>query len=262
MPKFDMVIFDCDGVLVDSEPITNRLLQRDLAEHGLDLTLDEVMGSFLGGTMMGVAEKARARGADLPEDWVDRFYERMFAALAAEVEPIEGARDVLDRLDAAGIPYAVGSNGPRSKMEITLGKTGLINRLSPHIYSSQDLANPKPAPDVYLHAAAQLGVTPDCCIVIEDSASGAEAAQAAGMRCIGYAAMGQHAALENPARRDQTFDLRDLRKDGTVRIAQNRVPQDQARMQVVPNGDLHVAKPERPSGQNLGCAGLNIAHNP
>lgn len=188
MPKFDMVIFDCDGVLVDSEPITNRLLQDDLAAHGLVLTLEDVMGSFVGGTIAGVGVEARRRGADLPENWADLFYEKMFVALADQVESIPGAEAVLDALDAAGITYAVGSNGPHRKMDVTLIRTGLASRLKGRVYSREDVERPKPAPDVYLKAAADAGIAPERCAVIEDSASGATAGKAAGMAVFGFAA--------------------------------------------------------------------------
>lgn len=204
MPNFDMVIFDCDGVLVDSEPITNRLIQRSFAEHGLDLSLNEVMGSFVGGTMQGVFEKARGMGARLPEDWVDQIYEAMFDALDKEVEPIPGAADILDALSAADIPYAVGSNGPHRKMKITLARTGLAGRLAGRVYSREDVPHPKPAPDVYLRAASDAGIAPERCAVIEDSLSGARAGKAAGMTVFGFAA-------ETPADRlltvcDAAFD--------------------------------------------------------
>ncbi len=189
------VLFDCDGVLVDSEVLTNALLRDDLASFGLDLTLEQTMEQFVGSTMWGVAEKAVEMGAKLPDDWIATFYAKMYEVMAEKVEAVPGAAELLDRLTEVGIRVAVGSNGPLSKMDITLNKTDLMNRVSPHVYSSQDLPNPKPAPDVYLHAAEQLGVAPDACIVVEDSTSGAKAAEAAGMRCIGFAAEGQAAEL-------------------------------------------------------------------
>ena len=189
------VIFDCDGVLVDSEGITNRLLRDDLAQRGLDMPLDQVMSTFVGGTMEGVAAEATRRGADLPPDWVDLFYAKMFVVLDAEVEAIPGVAELLDGLHRAGIACAVGSNGPLAKMDITLRRTGLWNWLAPHVYSARELANPKPAPDIYIHAADRLDVSPDHCVVVEDSASGARAARAAGMRCIGFAAAGQDDVL-------------------------------------------------------------------
>lgn len=184
----DLVIFDCDGVLVDSEPLTNVVIRDSLARHGLDLSLQEILRTFVGGTMAGVMQEARAMGAQLPDDWVGRIYEEMFAVLAQEVERIPEIDTVLDALDQAGIPYAVGSNGPHRKMEITLARTGLMGRLKGRIYSREDVAHPKPAPDLYLHAAAQAGVAPQRALVIEDSPTGARAAQAAGIRCFGYVA--------------------------------------------------------------------------
>jgi HAD superfamily hydrolase (TIGR01509 family) len=112
------------------------------------------------------------------------------------VPMIPGIVAVLDRLDAAGIPYAVCSNGTLAKMQITLGQHGLLTRMKGHWYSGQAMNRPKPAPDVYLHAAQALGIRPETAVVVEDSPTGARAAQAAGMRCFGYAAHGAHPLLE------------------------------------------------------------------
>ncbi|WP_434615074.1 HAD family hydrolase [Tabrizicola sp. M-4] len=189
------VIFDCDGVVVDSEHPTLVMVRDDLEKYGLTLTIADLEADYIGGTVETVAEKARANGARLPEDWVGDFYERMYAMLRASVPLIPGIVGVLDALDFAGIPYAMGSNGTPEKMEITLGQHGLIRRFRGHLYSGQALGRPKPAPDLYLHAAGQLGVAPGACVVIEDSAAGARAARLAGMRCFGYAPKGVHAAL-------------------------------------------------------------------
>lgn len=190
------VLFDCDGVLVDSEPITDRVIAANLARHGLRLAVSEVHTLFLGGTMAGVAEQARRLGAELPPDWVDQVYGEMFAELARGTPLIPGITGVLDALDAAGVPYAVGSNGPHRKMQITLGQhPGLHRRLQGRIFSRHDVARPKPAPDLYLHAAAALGVPSAACTVIEDSPPGARAARAARMACFGYAPHDDGAAL-------------------------------------------------------------------
>ncbi|QGX96966.1 HAD family phosphatase [Roseovarius faecimaris] len=189
------VLFDCDGVLVDSETLVLPLLRDDLATYGLDLSLNEVTEIFVGGTIAGDADQARALGAALPEDWVARFYKKMFAVLAERVEPIPGAGPLVESLIAAGVRLAVASNGPMAKMEITLSRSRLWDRFAPHIYSAHDVARPKPAPDVYLHAAARLGVAPAECVVVEDSASGARAGRAAGMRVIGFARVGQQTEL-------------------------------------------------------------------
>jgi HAD superfamily hydrolase (TIGR01509 family) len=182
------VIFDCDGVLVDSEPASFDLLADDLAAHGLDLPRDEMERIFLGGTIAGVHSKAMLLGASLPDDWVSDFYERLYARLAEGTPLVPGVLDVLDALDVASVPYAVGSNGSDRKMQVTLGQhAGLLDRFSGRLFSGQSLGAPKPAPDLYLHAARALGVLPGECVVIEDSPTGARAARAAGIRCFGYA---------------------------------------------------------------------------
>lgn len=183
------VLFDCDGVIVDSEGLAFELILADLDTHGLHLTHEDFARNFLGGTMRNVYDRARAAGADLPADWVPQFYERLYERLAQGTPLIPGVLEVLDRLEAAGIPFAIGSNGTLQKMQITLGQhPGLIERFKGHLYSGQALGAPKPAPDLYLHAAAALGISPADCVVIEDSATGARAAKAAQMRCFGYAA--------------------------------------------------------------------------
>ena len=185
VPK--LVIFDCDGVVVDSEPLTLQLIRDDLAARGLPLDLTKTTDLFMGSTIAGAGAQAREMGADIPEDWIDLIYDKVFAALARKVESIPGIGAVLDRLDRQGIAYAIGSNGPHRKMEITLARCGLAARFAGRTYSREDVAAPKPAPDVYLLAASQAGVAPQDCVVIEDSATGAQAAVAAGMAVFGFA---------------------------------------------------------------------------
>ncbi len=181
-----MVIFDCDGVLVDSEALVTGVLQKNLARHSLKLSTEELVTKFVGGTMAGVMKTAREMGADLPDDWLDAMYAEMFDVLGETVEAIPYVSEMLDQLDRAGIVYAVGSNGPMRKMEITLNRIGLWDRLKGRVYSSYDCAAPKPAPDVYLKAAKLAGINPSDCVVVEDSPTGARAAVAAEMRCFGY----------------------------------------------------------------------------
>lgn len=185
----EAVLFDCDGVVVDSEGPTFALFLQDLARHGLPLTQQEFEADFLGGTVELVAGRARTAGARLPTGWVADFYGRMYAMLAAGVPLVEGVTGVLDRLDRAGIPYAMGSNGAPEKMEITLGQHGIAGRFRA-ILSGQEMGAPKPAPEVYLAAARACGARPEACVVIEDSATGAQAGLAAGMRVLGFAAHG------------------------------------------------------------------------
>ena len=189
------VLFDCDGVIVDSEGPTFLMLQADLAAHGLPVTLHQLETGYIGGTVETLARRARAEGATLPDGWVADFYSRMYAMLERGVPLIPGIVTVLDALDAAGIPYAVGSNGSAEKMQITLGQHGLIPRFRGHLYSGQAIGRPKPAPDLYLMAARALGVAPGDAVVIEDSPAGARAAQAAGIRCLGYAPHRRNDAL-------------------------------------------------------------------
>ena len=203
------VLFDCDGVVVDSEGPTFLMFQREFAAAGLHLTLHELETNWVGATAEGLAARARSMGAALPPDWVGGFYQRLNARLAEGVPLIPGILTVLDRLDAAGIPYAMGSNGPLDKMAVTLGQHRLIERFRGHVYSGQALAAPKPAPDVYLHAARMLGLDPADCVVVEDSASGALAARAAGMACHGYAPAAVNPALVDAGARIFT-DMGDL----------------------------------------------------
>ena len=197
----DLVIFDCDGVLVDSEHITNRVLRDDLAQRGLTLSHEEVITLFVGGTMMGVRDTARDMGAEIPHDWLDQIYTAIYRALEKEVRVVPGVPEMLERLNLSGIATAVGSNGPHQKMRITLKRTGLWDRFQGRIISREDVERPKPAPDVYLAAAALDGVPPARCVVVEDSPSGARAAKAAGMTCFGYV------ADTNPKRLTDICDL-------------------------------------------------------
>lgn len=190
----DLVIFDCDGVLVDSEIVANTVMAENLSRHGLTLSVEESMTTFMGSSMVHVRDTARAMGADLPEDWIGTLYAEMYAALRRGVAVIAGIPALLDRLDAAGIPYCVASNGSDEKMDITLGATGLAPRFAGRRYSAHALGVAKPDPELFLIAARAAGVPPDRCLVVEDSASGAIAARRAGMACLGYVPEG-HADL-------------------------------------------------------------------
>lgn len=183
------VLFDCDGVIVDSEGPTFDLLIADLAAHGLRLTRQQLETDYIGGTIEIIAGKIRAGGTALPETWVQDFHQRMYALLAQGTPLVSGILTVFDALDAAGIPYAVGSNGTARKMEISLGQHGLIPRFRA-VLSGQAIGRPKPDPAIYLQAARACGADPARCVVIEDSPSGAKAALAAGIPCLGYAGHG------------------------------------------------------------------------
>jgi len=186
MRRFALVIFDCDGVLVDSELITNRVFAAVLAELGLPLTLEFMFENFVGRSMQHCWEQVgRMLGKEVPPHWQHEFQLRTAAALTAEVQAVPGIEAVLDSLD---VPYCVASSGSHEKMATTLSATGLLPRLRGRIFSAADVARGKPAPDLFLHAAASCGVQPDGCAVIEDSAPGVAAGVAAGMTVYGYCA--------------------------------------------------------------------------
>ncbi|USG61358.1 HAD family phosphatase [Sneathiella marina] len=181
-----LVIFDCDGVLVDSEPIANNILSKSLTRYGLPVAPEECLKLFLGGTMKTVAKTAMEKGATLPPEWIAEIYGEIYSALEEGVPIIDGIMDVLDHLDNAGIPYCVASNGSIEKMKITLGHTGLLSRFYGRLFSAHEIGIAKPDPGLFLFAAKQMGAAPSNTVVIEDSENGVMAAQRAHMRCYGY----------------------------------------------------------------------------
>ncbi len=185
----ELVIFDCDGVLVDTEPTTDKVLADNLTAHGLPVSPHEVHTLFAGGTMQGVMATARANGADLPDDWQDQIYAEVFDALAMGVPVVPGVEALLDHLECNGIAIAVASNGPMQKMRISLGPSGLWDRLAGRIYSRED-HEPKPRPGMLLHAMRVAGTTPDRTVMIDDMPAGWNAAHAANVRALAYVADG------------------------------------------------------------------------
>ncbi|MBB93262.1 MAG: haloacid dehalogenase [Rhodobacteraceae bacterium] len=193
----DLVIFDCDGVLVNSETIANEVLVADLAGYGLHVTLEESEKMFVGGTIHGVFLTARQMGADLPDGWVDGMYQQIFARLSEGVELMPGVIDLLDLLDERGIPFCVASNGPPDKMRITLGQNGQWDRFEANMVSAHTHGVAKPDPGLFLAAAEPFGASPDRTVVIEDSRNGVTAATGAGMRCLALVPDGDGAHLEH-----------------------------------------------------------------
>ena len=182
---WDLVIFDCDGVLVDSERIGVRIDVRVLGELGWTLTEADVIERFVGRSEAYMVSEIEARlGRPLPEGWDNQFDALYREAFEAELAPVDG---VVAALDAITAPTCVASSSTHERLRYTLGLTGLLERFDGRIFSAEEVRNGKPAPDLFLHAAASLGADPARCAVVEDSRYGVEAARAAGMRAFGYA---------------------------------------------------------------------------
>ena len=188
MSRPDLVIFDCDGVLVDSEPIALRINQQMLADLGWHLSSEEIVHRFVGRSIASNRAVVEEHlGRPLPDGWLDEFVARIHAAHDEELDRVDGITDALAGIDALGIATCVASSGTHANIERSLRLVGLLERFAGRVFSATDVAHGKPAPDLLWHAAATLGVPPDRCVVVEDSRYGAQAARAAGMRCIGYA---------------------------------------------------------------------------
>jgi HAD superfamily hydrolase (TIGR01509 family) len=185
---FDLVIFDCDGVLVDSERISARVFASLLKELGLEFTERQMIDTFMGSSMARCVQIVTDRlGSAPPPDLLDRYHDVMRERVSTDLTEVPGISPLLDALDAAGIPYAVASNGEHAKMQATLGVTGLLPRFDGRRFSATDVLHPKPAPDLFLHAAGRMAVPADRCVVVEDSPLGVQGAREAGMTVIGYA---------------------------------------------------------------------------
>ncbi|NMM44326.1 HAD-IA family hydrolase [Rhodospirillaceae bacterium KN72] len=189
-----MIIFDCDGVLVDTETISNRVFAEMLTESGYPITPQQAHDRFKGGRFKTIVPAlSEEHGLNLADDWLDRFFERQFAALERETQPIPDINRVLDGLEGAGIGFCVASQASVAKMRVTLGVADLWHRFDGRIFSADMVPKPKPFPDLFLHAAETMGWQPEAVIVVEDSSTGVKAARAAGMRVIGYARDGEGA---------------------------------------------------------------------
>ncbi|MBE7942454.1 MULTISPECIES: HAD family phosphatase [Ramlibacter] len=188
MPRFDAVLFDCDGVLVDSERITNGVLRDMLEELGWKLSREECMRIFVGKAVKDEAGLIEARtGQPLTEEWMTRFRERRNEGLAREVQPIAGAVQAVEAI-AARLQgrIAVASGADRFKVELQLQRCGLWPFFEGRVYSGHETPRSKPAPDVYLAAAAGIGADPARCLVVEDTVTGVTAGVAAGATVFGY----------------------------------------------------------------------------
>ncbi|MFM2030552.1 MAG: hypothetical protein RI927_172 [Actinomycetota bacterium] len=182
---FDGVIFDCDGVLVDSEKIGVHIDRKVLAEVGINFTVEEVVANFMGKSDKYFIETVESMiGKPVPNNWLEEISRRYQEAFENELTPVPGIVAALDELE---LPHCVASSGSHEKMRFTLGKTGLLERFENKLFSSTQVERGKPHPDLFLFAAKQMGWEPERCLVVEDSHAGVEAGLAAGMKVAAYA---------------------------------------------------------------------------
>ncbi len=209
-----LVIFDCDGVLVDSEPIAISVLVESMNRLGADITEEEAYRLFLGRSLATVTECLRDKyGLHADTDFLERMRSDLYSRFATDLKPIAG---IAETLDALGCARCVASSSQPERIRLALRTTGLLDRLSPYLYSATMVKHGKPAPDLFLHAAREMGYAPEDCIVVEDSPAGVQAAQAAGMRVLLFTG-GTHALQETYREEisrispDASFDvMRDL----------------------------------------------------
>lgn len=191
------VIFDCDGVLVDSEGVVNRTESTYFTELGFTISPQEALARFKGQTVQQVATAVEAACAGkLPGDWQFEWGVRVARDLVRELKAVDGVEEVIKRVIGSGRKICVASQSPPSRVELSLHLCGLDGYFGDRVFTASMVPRPKPAPDLFLHAARELGVEPQACVVIEDSPSGVIAARAAGMTVYGYAAMEDPAALQ------------------------------------------------------------------
>jgi HAD superfamily hydrolase (TIGR01509 family) len=211
--RYDLVVFDNDGVLVDSEPISNRLLAGYLTELGHTTSYEDSIRDYMGSAMHRIHDLVAERtGKRLPADFDDVFHRRVFDAFERELRPVPGIVAVLEKLAADEVPYCVASSGSHERIRVGHRTTGLDRWFDEsRVFSSQDVGKGKPAPDLFLFAAERMGVEPGRCVVVEDSPLGVQAARAAGMDVYGFTAMTPAAKLAGAtqlfADMDQLGDL-------------------------------------------------------
>jgi HAD superfamily hydrolase (TIGR01509 family) len=184
-----LVIFDCDGVLVDSEPLACASFSRALRTEGLDWSVEETMRRLMGLSLKTSLEICEAElGRKLPGDFLEKMQAVTYQTFRdAPLQAVAGVKDAVTALQEAGLDTCVASSGAPEKMRFTLGLTGLWDLFDGRIYSASQVPRGKPFPDLFLHAALDMNVQPFDCVVIEDSVPGVQAARAAGMRALAYA---------------------------------------------------------------------------
>jgi HAD superfamily hydrolase (TIGR01509 family) len=191
-----LVIFDCDGVIVDSEPVSSRVVAAGLTDLGWPMTAAEADRLFLGATFSDMVPIIERRlGRPLPPGWSETLKRRLITVLTEQAEPIAGALEALAGVSALGLPWRVASNSSHEEMRAKFARIGIAAAVAGRVHSHRDVGRGKPAPDLFLAAAAAEGVAPAECLVIEDSLPGVRAAAAAGMDCLAYAPHSDGAAL-------------------------------------------------------------------
>lgn len=176
--KYKCIIFDCDGVLVDSEAISAKVFQQMIFELGVEIDFETIYEQITGTSMQeNLKFISEYTGIELPDDFEQEFRKRSYEAFKTDLKPIKGVYELLKTLT---IPVGVASSGPGEKIRLNLTTTGLIEFFGDNIFSSYDIGSWKPEPDIYLYAASSMGFKPDECVVIEDSAPGIKAAKAGG----------------------------------------------------------------------------------
>jgi HAD superfamily hydrolase (TIGR01509 family) len=184
-----LVIFDNDGVVVDSEPLAETALSATLAAAGYRMTPEEIGDTLRGTTLVATRRIIEERsGRPLPADFEDRYTTALFELIRTQLRPVPGIEMVLDRLDAAAVAYCLASSGRRDRVKFALSAVGLLRRFEPHWWGADDVAHGKPAPDLFLLAAEKMGTAAADCVVVEDAEFGVQAARAAGMAVFGFAA--------------------------------------------------------------------------
>ncbi|WP_338146762.1 HAD family phosphatase [Streptomyces boncukensis] len=206
-----LVVFDCDGVLVDTETLGPRIVAEMTTELGWPLAPDDVRRLFLGTPASHLLAEVRAHAtAPVPDGFLADYRARLRTAFEAAPHTMPGVRETLDALEARAVPYCVASSGAHERIHHSLTATGLWERFAGRVFSADDVAHGKPEPDVFLHAAEKSGAVPGECLVLEDSPAGVRAALAAGMRVAGYAGGPTPAEWLRDATEGVLTDVREL----------------------------------------------------
>lgn len=197
MSKYKCIIFDCDGVLVDSEPIGNQVLVDMANSYGANIDLDYAFKHFKGGSIYTCRDKIQALvNQPLSQDFIAEYRRRSYNAFKEQIQPVEGVKEVIESLS---IPFCVASSGPTEKIRLNLELTGLLPYFENNIFSCYTIEKWKPEPDVFIWAAKTMGFKPEDCVVIEDSLTGIQAAKAGGFDVFGFTAHDYNNELEAEA---------------------------------------------------------------